>query len=264
MKNRVLAAILSVCILTSVPASRNEVSAASKQLNINTSFGVSETSVYGVPNGFTGRFSRIKGNVIGLYREAFGITLNFIVPNSGFVIESVADMCKSDSINGFDSLCDHCSASLCSNEGPFHCTNATVVKEDIFLSANNVRNAVQLHITATSLCAENNISHFGINGVCYPLSTDQCLIVRDYDYTLVDEPLINLTQYEVTMAQKTLAHEIGHLYGVEDHYSSIYDGDPNCIWGFNKDNENVASRLMVCSACRETINANANRYNHYS
>ena len=73
---------------------------------------------------------------------------------------------------------------------------------------------------------------------------------------------------------KTILHEIGHWYGVKDHYGGDVDStdsiDPDknlgyskdCIYGENKENENVAGNLILCDGCKNIIQKNLNGYNH--
>lgn len=59
------------------------------------------------------------------------------------------------------------------------------------------------------------------------------------------------------------SHEIGHLYGVTDHYNTIYGDDrDNCMWGANYSNESVINNMLICNTCKNTITNNKSRYNH--
>lgn len=255
MKNRVLAAILSVCILTSVPASRNEVSAASRQLNIQTTFGVSETTIYGVPNAFMGRFTQISEKVATAYRNNFSVTINMTKPTTNFVINSVADQCRYNSGGGnYDSICLHVSNDdYCENNGPYHCNNCGVIKSDVH---NTNSNSLQMHITATMLCNQGDTHSNGLSGMWY---SDGFMVVRDKDY-LKQGNLTNLTAYEATYVSKSVAHEIGHELGADDHYNGENTSGVNCIWGPNKDTDYVANNLIMCSACRVKILQYSNEY----
>ena len=70
-------------------------------------------------------------------------------------------------------------------------------------------------------------------------------------------------------------HEFGHMFGVIDHYGSVGQastqelknktGKPYnqaCIYGELKNQPNIISNLIICDACRETIEANAGKFNH--
>ncbi len=131
-----------------------------------------------------------------------------------------------------------------------------------------------MHITAARLCAAytnpttNVTSHERVFGYRGGIAGYDHIIVQDYDYTLddvydVDNWLGNST--EIAYVSKTVAHEIGHLYGVEDHYNTLYGTDKdNCIWGYNKDVWNVANELEMCSDCYEIIRENRNKFSHSS
>lgn len=73
---------------------------------------------------------------------------------------------------------------------------------------------------------------------------------------------------------KTLIHEFGHHYNVEDHYGgsakSTQEIDPtgelgysrDCIWGENKESDHVIDNYMICDGCRRIIEDNIEKYNH--
>lgn len=258
MKKKFLALVLSLGFATCVPASSLKTDAASRQLNIISTFGVSETSTYGVPNAFLTRYNKIADKVSDVYWNNFSITLNFTKPSMGYGVTSCAYECRYTSGNGnFDSWCMHVSNPYCKNSGPYHCTNCAVIKNDVFPIPNNDMDGYQMHFTAVKLCNNNsNGTHGSINGMHYP---GEFILIRDTDY--LHESHLYYGDYSVTYVAKTVAHEIGHAYGVQDHYSSPDDGNPYCIWGYYKDKEQVADNLTMCAACRVTIMMNGNRYN---
>ncbi len=88
------------------------------------------------------------------------------------------------------------------------------------------------------------------------------MVVRDYDYTVYEQTWMG--NYEnVLWVSKTVAHEIGHLYGVEDHYGVVYGDDrDNCIWGKNKEDESVCESFSMCETCYNTIKNNNGLFNH--
>ena len=78
-----------------------------------------------------------------------------------------------------------------------------------------------------------------------------------------------------TSEQKTVVHEFGHLFEVLDHYNigdvkssaemEAETGRPYdsyCIYGERKDDADVMSNLILCTACKEIIEANADKFNH--
>lgn len=260
MKKRLLTMVICYAFLVLMLVTSIPVYAASNQLNIVTTFGTSETSIYGVPNAFTNRFNTISSTVADIYLDRFGITLNFTVPSSGYVISSVADSCRASSTSGnYDSFCQHVSNQYCSNDGPYHCTNSGVIREDVFPLSGISSTPYQMHITATRVCNMNsNKVHGSINGMHY---SDKFILIRDTDYSKMNAQT-DLTLYTTKYVAKTVAHEIGHAYGVEDHYSSVDDGNPVCIWGYYKDRDDVVDQLKMCLECQMKIMSNASRYNH--
>ena len=260
MKKKLLALILSLGFVTCVPASNMKTDAASRQLNIISTFGISETSTYYVPNAFMARYDKIADKVANVYQNNFSITLNFTKPNLGYVVESCADECRINSGNSnYDSWCLHVSNPYCKNSGPYHCTNRSVIKNDVFPSPNITSEGYQMHFTAVRLCNNNsNGTHGSINGTHF---SDGFILIRDTDYTKQTD-VLNPSYCDVVYVAKTVAHEIGHAYGVQDHYNVHYgDGRDDCIWGYNKEDSEVAGNLTMCAACRVQIMMNVNKYN---
>lgn len=251
MKKRILSLVLSFSMMMLLPVSDTK---AVRQLNVVTTFGISETTIYGVPTAFTTRFSLMTDRVCEAYQNNFSINLNFTKPTTNYVIRSVADACRYDAGKPYDSICQHISQNYyCSNNGPYHCNNCAVIKDDVFSSANQSQFTLQMHITATKLCHQFSDTHGEVNGMHY---SSGFALVRDTDY-LREDYASNL---EITNYAKTVAHEIGHEFGAIDHYSSVDDGNPYCIWGYYKGTKNVADNLLICSACRVKILQNSNEY----
>ncbi len=117
-----------------------------------------------------------------------------------------------------------------------------------------------MYITATRLCSKDGTTHQdNIYGTHY--SSNHTMIVRDTDY--INQNVVSLYDYEIYLVCKTVAHEIGHAYGVADHYNTVYGDDrDNCIWGRNKNNPDVYEDLVICDECRQTILANGNKFNY--
>lgn len=259
MKKKLLSLLLSLCVLTSLPASN--VQAANRQLNVILRVGTSEFQIYGVSTYMTQRYDMIDAKVTSFYRAAFNIPLNLTSPAPGNVVTSVADSCKGNTTGLYDYYCGHCSNNDCSNTGSLHHTNTYVIKNDLYVFPHDSRNAAYVYLTPVKLCAAPSTGHHEIYGITD--TANKIMTVRDYDYVLQTE-ITNMGEYDVTFVCKTLVHEIGHLYGVKDHYNDPDEDkdDANCIWGSNKDKKDVAAGLKICSTCRQTILDNADRYNH--
>lgn len=259
MKKRILALILSFCIVPLAFKSSDfeKAEAASKQLNIVTTFDISETATYGVPNAFFSRFDEMTEKVANLYYKKFGIKLNFTKPEYKYVIGTCASECR---VNNYDSFCTHCTNANCSNSGPYHCTNSGVIKADVISKADSVTNAYQMHVAAVRVCNKSNGNHGSINGMHY---SSGFMLIRDTDYT---HPYTgpNASYCDVKYYAKTVAHEIGHAYGVKDHYSApseLGSGWDDCIWGYNKEKDDVVKELKMCMVCKQTIMLNSDKYN---
>lgn len=258
MKKRLLALILSCCIvpLAFKTDDIDNAEAASRQLNIITTFDISETATYGVPNAFMSRFDEMTTKVANTYQNNFSITLNFTKPTTNYVVGSRAYECRAEAGYDYDSLCHHTIDEWCNNDGALHHTNYHIMKRNIMPTLSE--NAIDLHITAVRLCRVKNGSHGQVNGVNF---NGECIIVRELDY-IKETNVLNPSYCDVMHYARVVAHEIGHSYGVQDHYSSPTDGSPNCIWGYYRENTNVAENLLMCSACRVTIMQNGNKFNH--
>lgn len=68
----------------------------------------------------------------------------------------------------------------------------------------------------------------------------------------------------------TTIHEIGHLFGVKDHYGGeAPDTDEelgqarNCIYGEDRENSAVLNNMTICSYCTQVIESNVNWYSHW-
>ncbi len=256
MKKHFVALILS---LSSIPFLTNTsgvenveaIETSERNLNIVTTFDITETATYGVPNAFQGRFNSISTKVASAYAENFSINLNFTIPTTNYVLSSCAYECRQSSGN-YNAYCNHAMSANCNNAGPLHHTNCGVIKADV---ADIPNDGYNLHVTAVSLCNvdESTGSHGGINGMHY---SSRFILLRDYDYVKQTD-VLNPSYCDVTYVSKTLAHEIGHIFGVNHHYAS---GVESCIWGRGKDDIDVAENLYMCTACRVTILMNSNEY----
>ena len=74
----------------------------------------------------------------------------------------------------------------------------------------------------------------------------------------------------VLSERKSILHEIGHWYQVEDHYGAggktteqMGSGySKYCIYGEEREDETVLNNMTICDGCYATIKANATLYNH--
>ncbi len=263
MKKRMLALLMVLCMVGSLTSAVDDgimrADAAEKTLNIVTTFGTSEVGQYGVPNAFMGRYDAITAKVADIYADRFGITINFSKPATNYVVSSPADQCKTGA-STFDALCSHAANSACNVNGPFHHTNCGYMTYHLYPNSRQRPYGLEMHITAVKMCAAEAGQHFLVDGVTAP--DYGTLIVRDNDYANVGGVSNWLGDTEHTQyVVQTMIHEIGHLYGVQDHYNNSLGAKDNCIWGFNKDSALVISKISMCSDCRSVIETNVRKYN---
>lgn len=260
MKNKLIALAISLSLFsascnTYMPAMRAD--ATSRTMNLKVYFDITTTTQYGVPGAFYTRFPRIASKVQGFYFGAFSINLNFTNLKQADVISTEMSECLTEYYNtNFNRYCGIVDA-LCSSS---HHTNEFKVRDDFFSKTGfNTSNCVAVYLSCGIFCHGNNSAHHTANGSTF--TAYDFLEVRDSDYVRYNTSLAD-TKY-INYTSEVLAHEIGHLYGVLDHYNTEYgDSRDNCIWGKNMYNESVAQNLSICSTCRETIMANADNYNH--
>lgn len=262
MKKRILAMALSLCALFSIPSSSVEANAAANQLNVLVHFDTTTVSQYGVPGAFLTRFPVVADRVSDFYSE-FGININFKDISSGSRV-TIADIDTCLKENGnvdFDKICAHTTDELCSNSGNLHHTNGYAVMR--FIRNNYSYYSDQtacLFLTCGKVClkSESN-THLKANGQAFPIVN--FMVVQDDDYTEYDTVLGDTTN--INRVSKTLAHEIGHLYNVEDDYLNLhYDSRDYCIWGYYRNLPMIRDNLVVCPSCQIILEDSAGKFNH--
>lgn len=265
MKKRLLAVLVSLGVVTAFSGLLKDegmsAGAAERTLNLVTTFGTSETSQYGVPSAFIGRFNVVTQEVSDFYSSEFGISVNFSKPASNYVVWSPADTCRRSTTP--DALCSHASNSQCTNTGPYHHTNCGYMLSELYPDGRELVYGLELHFTAVKLCAVESKfgEHIVVNGVTD--CNEGTIIVRDMDYTMGNYNVQNWlgdTFHNAGVVAVT-AHEIGHLYGIKDHYDASNTKNDMCIWGHYSYTHNVMDQLLICDDCRATIQANARKYN---
>lgn len=251
---KMLAILISICTFLILPVNNNTF-AANRQIGVQVVFVASELGTYGVPNAFHNRYDYYSGRVYTFYRAMWEIRIDFKVPASGNVVISCVDSCLSGN-STYDAFCTHTTNTLCNNLGSLHHTNAQVIKNYLYPNPRPLSNYADLYVTSTRICSKNSGVHNSLNGICF--TTDKCMLVRDTDYTKSYYSSASLDMYYVSA---TLVHEIGHLYGVTDHYNTYYgDARDDCMWGYNHTQYNIVSRFQICDGCRAVVSANADKY----
>lgn len=260
MKNKLIALAISLSLFsascnTYVPAI--QVDAASRTMNLKVYFDITTTAQYGVPNEFLERFPRIASKVQGFYFGAFSINLKFTNLKKADVLNTAMYRCLAENDNDDYNRCCNLSYLLCNSK---HHTNVYNVRNDFFNITNfDTSNCIAVYVSCGKFCEENLPGHNLYDGCTFPY--DNLIEFRDNDYVYTGTGLGDIKN--INYASEVLAHEIGHLYGLRDHYNTMYgDERDNCIWGYNNDEKKVRENLLVCSSCRTTIMSNANNYNH--
>lgn len=143
---------------------------------------------------------------------AFSINLNFTNLKQADVISTEMSKCLTEYDNtNFNRYCGIVDA-LCSSS---HHTNVFKVRDDFFSKTGfNTSNCVAVYLSCGIFCHGNNSAH-GNTFTAYDF-----LEVRDSDYVRYNTSLAD-TKY-INYTSEVLAHEIGHLYGVLDHYNTEY------------------------------------------
>lgn len=235
--------------------------AVSRELNIRVTMGNTETAQYGVPTAFQGRFNAISGKVFAVYRAMFGLEVNMYLPDTGYVVRSELDTCQAGNYptgTRYDGYCTHTVNSDCAWNGnssdAYHHSNCDVLHDTLYPHPYST-NYIDMHITAARMCVYENGQHLKVYGVRY--NGCNTILVRDSDHVRISNVGLGDTTH-FNWVTATIIHEIGHIYGVEDHYETPYnDSRDNCIWGYNKDTSAVVSTPIICSDCRQTILSNA-------
>lgn len=240
------------------------VSANANTLNIKTFMENTECCVYGVPNTFN-RFNHAASRVYGFFWVSSGITVNFdFKHNNEYIRRTLLNTClesNNNDINTMESFCTHWSNSKCTNgtismPSIIHHTNVYNVMNQI---PNSTTNYAVMLLAPNALCFQDTNQHKGVAGKCWPASKK--LIVQDWEYIVDDDYSTNIKDFDCVAYE--MVHEIGHLYGVQDHYNNSYGVEKdNCIWGKNKYDENIYRSLIMCDDCSQILKNNKSKFNH--
>lgn len=241
--------LVTACVLASSLMMTN-VSALENHLNIEVYMDKSYVTRNGQPTAWTTKYESLTEAVGYMYNLMAGIDLDFnFTLDSYHLITSTADSCTNKNDDG---TCNHCSYLYCSNEGPYHHNNGIYLRDSVS-TLSSLYTAV-LILTSTPMCSASNYSHGTILGVANKGKSR----ISVYEHDVKTE----LAKDFVHSTRATIAHEIGHLYGVADHYNIEYgDERDNCIYGANKNEKSIRNGMKMCSTCQETIKANKSLYN---
>ena len=175
----------------------------------------------------------------------------------------------------YDELCTHCPDEDCHNSGKDN--NGIPVLES--LHHKNYFNIIW-RLPVPDITQQVNMTFIGHKtcerleyGSGQFLSHDESSLT--YGMMLTGTGVTMITCF-VSEAKEsaTVMHEFGHLYGVVDHYTiraSVQNGNgsssnysDDCIYGWNKDSDEVVNNLPICDECKAIIENNTFRYYHQS
>ncbi len=229
---------------------------------------------YSYNNRFTDAEERI-GNQIAVlqrrYLEEFGILVNVLGPT--IFASYVNTNCSTNPTK----LCNHTF---------FDCDNSVTLTDGTIwfgeLHHNNVYNML-LHTPLTDMSESLRIVYLGHEKCAMSTGTEDDNNIK-YHVPNEETPL-GLAYTKLGLCgvmnfgtpsneTKTMLHEFGHLYGVDDHYGGdgkttqelISEGkigySEYCIYGENRNSDEVLENYTICDGCKTLIASNYNRYDH--
>lgn len=194
-----------------------------------------------------------------------GASLNFYDFSAATdILESPAYICAGDSdsfietlINGCECYGDGVQAHVACFKGTYQHNNLNYFVNDT--PAYNASNECAVYLTASSICLNSAEEHKFAFGVANP--STMFIVSQDSDYFQYHDD-----DSPYAYAISTLAHEIGHLYGVKDHYNldTITVNNPNCIWGDNRESYEILKSCTICTVCKNIIKNNSEKFHHTS
>lgn len=219
---------------------------------------------YAYKNRYSNASSRISDQVIILqekYLSEFGITVNTV---SLSLYASYADRyCSSN----YSQKCNHADDDSCYDSVLY--TDGNKILQSYH--HNNIFN-IMLRIPFPDTSSSVKVAYLG---------HDYCTASNHsshpyYGLTYQSIGLAGIMNFgSVESETKTLIHEFGHFYGVEDHYGvsapstqEMINTTGNsgysryCIYGEEKESASVLSDFTICDGCKSKIEDNINLYNH--
>lgn len=230
---------------------------------------------YSYNNRFTEAKERIENQISILqrkYLEEFGILVN--VSSPALFASYVNTYCTTNPTQ----VCSHTTNDNCDNS--VTCTDGTILFGE--LHHNNVYNML-LHTPLTDMSESLRLVYLGHdncvmstvteNGATEKRHVSGDLTVLGLAYTKLG--LCGVMNFGTPANEtKTMLHEFGHLYGVDDHYGGngkttqdlILEGKTGyseyCIYGENRNSPEVLENYTICDGCKALIESNYNRYDH--
>ncbi len=200
------------------------------------------------------------------YIEDFNIWVNYSTP---IQYRSIAESC--DSVTSYLSLCTCVSDDSCENYTYDSSGNPN------FNNCHHTNiHAEALHVKSIATSSNLQMAFSG-HRFCHNIDGEHGTV--DHDGTRVSGfhgVNVAIIQYEANDlfgSAQTVIHEFGHFYGAKDHYggstpstesmNATYGTNsfsPNCMYGESRSDQNIKENLIICTGCRNIIQANYNRY----
>ncbi|MBR1752349.1 MAG: hypothetical protein IJ740_16020 [Ruminococcus sp.] len=226
--------------------------AANNTLRVNFYVSDSFLSKNGVPTATTTYLNNYFNKVRNAYYGIAGIHLvkeTFNYSNTS-VISTPADECPYTTGSGYNNLCSCVSTSDCSNNNSNHHTNAVYIK-DQYLPSGSLNTHANVLLVSHKICwVKPSGEHGYLVGMAW----------KNTHRAILRDTIMSDSDGDYSLFREVMAHELGHLYTVTDHYGDN-DPHPNCIWGNNRHQRVIATRMTMCSTCRETLISNKSKYN---
>ncbi len=199
----------------------------------------------------TRRLTELLNSVIQMYKERFEIQLEIITVQK---VTTSIDQCPQAS--DLDSVCQ------CEYDPPYlyHHTNQMNILYS--LPSGDADNYCNLFFTGHKTCSHPGTLCTDATGSGITLAPNHKTAI----FSCATNSTINDTHISLT-----IAHEIGHLFYVEDHYNQTGTNDDailkpgqnhTCVWGDQRHYDNIASNFTMCKYCKNVLYTNKYLYNH--
>ncbi len=214
---------------------------------------------YGVPTSFTTRLNNIIGFANGFYTYQ-GITIKCITtdatpPQNSPFTQCAQGLYNSSGLTYAESILASCTCKGTSEDpdGENACFNGDLHHNNIQSFINSApyydsNNEYMAYITVAQLCTNNRGYHHYVYGSTS--NSNKTIVMRDTDYCRSHTNIGNACAY----ARKTFVHEVGHIFGIVDHYNTKTNTiKDDCIWGFNHNSPSVVANCAICPSCIYTL-----------
>lgn len=232
-----------------------------ESINLQATYDNAYAQRFGSP---VNRISNCLNKLKEKYLSEFGIAVNCSSPT---IYASYADQnCTAT----YTTLCPHANSSTCTNSQIFY--NGTI--SYAVLHHTNIYN-ILARIGAPASSTAAKITYLG-RKMCES-NGNQCTEVGYVGLALEPIRLVAVMNYE--SVEKEIAssiHELGHLYGVIDHYGSFNSSytteqidrqypdrgyDSRCIYGEDKfEDPSVTRDVVICDGCKSWIIENRSKF----